>query len=199
MKTIIFDIGNVLTNFAWEDFFRKFDFSEEVYQKITKATVLSPMWDELDRGVLSDSEIIEGFVKNDPTIEKEIRFATHDLSGILTKRDYATDLILSLKERGFKVLYLSNLSSLLLEVCSDVFDFVPYTDGGVFSFDVKLIKPDKEIYEFLLEKYKLNPDDCYFIDDLQRNIDTACSLGINGILFTSYEEVLSTLNSLEAN
>ena len=69
-------------------------------------------------------------------------------------------------------------------------------DGGVFSFECHLIKPDKEIYQYLIDKYDLIPDECVFIDDMQHNLDTAGVLGINTILFDEYENVRKKLNEM---
>ena len=70
IKNIVFDIGNVLAGFAWEDFYRSFGYSEEMFEKLADATVRRPFWNEMDRGKLSDEELLEGFIKNDSSIEK---------------------------------------------------------------------------------------------------------------------------------
>ena len=73
IKTIIFDIGNVLTVFAWEEFLNSFGFSEDITEKIARASINSEVWKEYDLGIQSDKEIVENFIKNAPDIEKEIR------------------------------------------------------------------------------------------------------------------------------
>ena len=98
IKTIIFDIGNVLADFSWEPFFRSFGFSEEVFRKLVQATVKSPEWNELDRGVWSTEKIIASFIANDPSIGQEIKLVFRDINGIVTKRDYTVTWIKHLKE-----------------------------------------------------------------------------------------------------
>ncbi|MEA1911046.1 MAG: HAD-IA family hydrolase, partial [Spirochaetota bacterium] len=58
-------------------------------------------------------------------------------------------------------------------------------DGGVISFEVKLNKPDRRIYDSLLLKYNLDPGETLFIDDIQENITAAEELGIQGIHYSS--------------
>ena len=53
-------------------------------------------------------------------------------------------------------------------------------DGVVVSADYKLLKPEKEIYLTLYEKFSLRPEECYFIDDVQKNIDGAAATGMDG-------------------
>ena len=54
IRTIIFDIGNVLVGFEWREFFKKFGYSEEIFDRICKATMGSGTWAEYDRGAMSD-------------------------------------------------------------------------------------------------------------------------------------------------
>ncbi|MBO5410715.1 MAG: HAD-IA family hydrolase, partial [Clostridia bacterium] len=55
-----------------------------------------------------------------------------------------------------------------------------FFDGVLISADYKLLKPEKEIYEALYEKFSLNPEECFFIDDVQKNIDGAKATGMDG-------------------
>ena len=73
IKTVIFDIGNVLADFSWQPFFGSFGFSEEVQEKLAQATVKSPAWNEMDRGVWSTEKYLPDFIKNDSSIEQEIK------------------------------------------------------------------------------------------------------------------------------
>ena len=71
-------------------------------------------------------------------------------------------------------------------------------DGGLFSYEVQLIKPDRWIYEELLRRYQISPEEAVFFDDSLPNIETACSLGIHGIHFTGYEDARKKLEALLA-
>ena len=53
IRTIISDIGNVLSGFTWYDFYKSKGYSEEMVERLAKATVKSDAWKEYDRGVLS--------------------------------------------------------------------------------------------------------------------------------------------------
>ena len=196
IKTVIFDIGNVLADFAWEPFYRSFGFEEEVFMKLAKATVKSPEWNEFDRGAWSTEEIIEAFIANDPDVEKEIRLVFQNLKGIVTKRDYAIQWIKHLKAEGLQVLYLSNFAEITKEHCKDALDFMPYTDGGIMSYEVKLVKPDAAIYEALIEKYDLKPQECVFVDDTYPNIEAAVKLGFHAVHAVSHAAALEGLADL---
>ena len=196
IKTVIFDIGNVLTGFQWKEYYDTFSYSDEVKERIANATVKSAVWAEYDRGNMTDEEIIEAFVKNDPEIEKEIRESLADISGMLVRFDYAIPWIKSLKENGYQVLVLSNFSHKAVVECAHALDFLPYTDGGILSYKDHFIKPQPEIYALLLERYNLVPDECVFMDDLEENIKGAADAGIHTILFKSEMQAKNELRNM---
>ena len=68
IRNIIFDIGNVLTDFSWRKFLQKKGFNEAMVERIAKASVQSPAWNEIDRGVWSLEELMQAFIARDPEI-----------------------------------------------------------------------------------------------------------------------------------
>lgn len=185
---IVFDIGNVLAGFVWEKFFRSFGYSEEIFEKLADATVRSPFWNEMDRGKLSDEELLEEFIRNDPSIEKEIREVFENVEGIIQRFDYAIPWIRELKEKGYHVYVISNFSRKAHVECIRALDFLEEIDGGILSYQEKLIKPAPEIYQLLCSKYDLKAEECVFIDDLQRNVEAARKEGMKGLVFESLDQ-----------
>jgi len=197
IKNVIFDIGNVLTDFRWADFLADKGFSKEEIARIAKASVLSPVWPELDRGVWSFEEVMAGFVKNDPEMEEEFHRAYDDMTDIVTIRDYAIEWIKSLKKQGFSVYYLSNFSQKIEKECEKALVFRKETDGGILSWEDKLIKPDPAIYKLCLTRFGLKPEESVFVDDTAVNVEAANKLGIHGIVFQSREQVDKELAALK--
>ena len=196
IKTVIFDIGNVLTDFRWEEYIREFGFDEETVQKVAKATAMTQTWYKFDKGVVSFEEVLKEFISNDPSVEKEIRIMCENMSRIVTKVDYAIPWVKSLKEKGYQVLVLSNFSEKAWQDCQDALGFMSYTDGGIVSYLHKCIKPEPDIYQLIIGQYNLVPEECVFIDDLQKNLDAAAEFGINTILFQSYMGTVEELKKL---
>lgn len=194
IHNIIFDIGNVLLDFCWEKHFASFGFTHEVFDKVAKATVLSPTWDALDQGVLTPAQLLEGFIKNDTSVEKEIRQVFNNINGTIQIYPYTLPWIENLKKRGYHIYVLSNFSEKLHKECGDKLDFLKDIDGYILSYQVKLIKPDDRIYQLLIKRYGLVPEESVFIDDKMINIKAARRNGLHGIVFTSYEETAALLN-----
>lgn len=106
--------------------------------------------------------------------------------GTTVPYDYSLPLIQSLKEAGYKLYYLSNWNKTGFELCekNGSFPFKKYFDGGIVSYEVGLLKPDRKIYELLIEKYHINPKTAIFYDDKKENIAAANKVGLNTTLFT---------------
>lgn len=198
IRNIIFDIGNVLTDFRWKEFLEDKGFDEAMVKRIAKASVQSPVWNEIDRGVWSMEELMQAFIRQDPEIEEELRRAYGDITGMVTKRAYAIPWIQELREKGYRVYYLSNFSEKAYEDCADALDFLPYTDGGILSYREKLVKPDPEIYRRLLSRYSLEAQESVFLDDTAMNVEAAERLGIHGICFRTKEQAEEELRGLVA-
>ena len=196
IDTIIFDIGNVLVDFDWGEYINNIFTNKETVSAVRDALFGSSFWSELDRGVLSRDELLEGFRKRANGYAEEIRIAFDRVGDALTCFDYTIPWIKELKARGFRVLYLSNYSHHVTQCNPKVLEFTDHMDGGIFSCNVKLIKPDRRIYEKLITQYSLIPENCIFIDDNADNIKAANKLGINAIRFTDYNSVHAELDKL---
>lgn len=195
IKNIIFDIGNVLTDFCWQDFLAGKGFDEAMVERIGKASTMGPYWCEYDRGVWSQEEILQAFISLDPEIEPEIRKAYESMENMVVMREYAIPLIERLKECGYGVYYLSNYPEKAHKECPEALAFIPYMHGGILSYRDKVIKPGPEIYKLLMERYDLKADECIFLDDTQKNVDGAKAVGMHSILFTTLEKAKEELET----
>lgn len=196
IRNIVFDIGNVLTDYRWKEFLQDKGFDEAMVERIARASVLNPAWNEIDRGVWSEEEILQAFIKTDPEIEEEIRLAFADIRGLVTPRDYAIPWVRELKEKGFFVYYLSNFSHKAKVECAEALTFIPFTDGGILSYREKLIKPDPAIYKLLLDRFGLKAEECVFLDDVLQNVEAARECGLYGIRFETKEQAEAELKAL---
>ena len=196
IKNIIFDIGNVLSDFRWREFFQDKGLDEAMIERIAAASVKSPLWIEMDRGSLTDEQLLDGFVQNDPDIEEVIREVFADMCGMVTPREYAIPWIQELKSKGCRVYYLSNYSHKAEIDCSEALTFIPYTDGGILSYKELLVKPDPAIYELLLTRYGLAAEESVFLDDTLANVEAAEKVGIHGVWFQSKEQAEEELKKL---
>ncbi|MFL0245361.1 HAD-IA family hydrolase [Candidatus Clostridium stratigraminis] len=90
---------------------------------------------------------------------------------------------------------LSNFHRSAFERVSLENEFFNLFDGRIISYEINLIKPEKEIYNRLLKTYNLEPEETLFIDDMQENINSAKELKINTILFSDAKSLREALKN----
>lgn len=197
IDTVIFDIGNVLADFCWREFLERMGYEEQTREGLSKALFLSKNWAENDRGVISHEEMLKRFIAEAPQYETEILECFERIEGVVEPYSYSMEWIRALKAKGFRVYALSNYPEKLYEVTRRTkLRFLDEMDGAVISYQVKLVKPDLEIYNYLLEKFQIDPKKAVFIDDVEANIDGARKAGLSAILFTDRETVLEKMEEL---
>lgn len=197
IKNIVFDVGKVLVSYEPDAYMENIlRFDAETRHAVNKAMFQNPLWEESDRGALSTEELIKGFVHNNPAYEQQILKAHENVGDSIALFPYVVDWMTNLKKRGYHLYILSNYAEYTFQQTKEKMGFLPFMDGAVFSYECKLIKPEKEIYEYLCEKYQLKPEECVFLDDRQLNVDGAIDAGWKGIVFENYQQASHDLNQL---
>ena len=185
IKNIIFDMGNVLIDFSPMQYVQKLNIKDkDEEQKIFNATYLNYKSIYMDYGMISDEEFVDHVVKGiGEEYRDKIRKLILNWTDNLTPIEGMEELIVELKNKGYKLYLLSNASFNQ----HNYWEKIPahkYFDGKIVSCDVKEVKPFKEIYEALYKTYNIKPEESFFIDDLIINIFGANRTGMEGYVFT---------------
>lgn len=196
IKNIIFDVGQVLVDYDWETYLDSFGFEPAKRERIAKVTFQSPVWDERDRGLYEEDVYLKQFQELDPEDAEDIEKVIRGTGGTIHKRPYADTWVKYLKSKGYHVYILSNYSSYMLDHTKKELTFRREMDGEVFSCYAKQLKPDAEIYQIILNKYQLKPEECVFIDDRSENCRGAQEQGIHTICFKDFKQVTADLEKL---
>ena len=199
IKTIIFDIGNVLVHFGWREVFQEFGLEGDELERFADATVRHQAWVDLDEGIITTEEAKEAYAKEVPEYRKYIDRIYQEMDKMLVQYDYAIPWIKELKERGYRIYILSNWSKPAYDACQNTaLSFLPLVDGVVFSYKELMIKPNKKIYELICNRYDINPAEAVFLDDNEANVISSREFGLNTIHFKSYEQGREELEALLA-
>ena len=94
---------------------------------------------------------------------------------------------------GIRLLGLTNWGASVYEIMDAYPEMFSSLDGRMISSEEHLIKPDVRIYERLIEKFSLAPEECLFVDDKAVNIGGAEKAGLNGYQYTTAEELRNFL------
>jgi 2-haloacid dehalogenase len=197
MKTenIIFDFGGVLVDWNPRYLYKHY-FKEDSEMEYFLKNICTEEWNlEQDRG----RALAEGttLLQNKFPEYKSLIQLFYDKWEVMLKSDIpeTVALIYQLKQK-YKIYGLTNWSSETISIAYKRFDFFKEFNGIVVSGEEKIIKPDKEIFHLLLNRYHLNAEDTIFIDDNINNIETATEIGLYTIHFESTSQLEATLSSI---
>lgn len=198
IKNVIFDIGNVLVDFRWRVLMEELGLPAETQAIFAKTVFGSRWWGELDHGIYEEAEILAHFREDNREHLDEFDLVWDNRGRLVEPYAYAVAWIEQLKASGLKVYLLSNYPRDVFTLHTECgcFPFLDRVDGRVVSGFVKMVKPNADIYEYLLSEYGLAAGECVFVDDREENVETARALGMKGIVFQGYEQARSELDEL---
>ena len=98
-------------------------------------------------------------------------------------------IIQDLKKNNYRLIALTNWSAETFPIAIKKYKFLELFEGIVVSGEIKMLKPFKEIYDYTIEKYNLDPKKCVFIDDRLNNVEGAIKCGIKAIQFESPKKI----------
>jgi len=185
MKNIIFDLGQVLIQFNPKKFLK--DNKIENSELILKELFEDKLWLDLDRGTILEEEVATIISNRSKLSYEEVMNILDNRYKMLPAIECNKHFPKLLKEKGYKLYILSNFPKIPFEQVSKNYEFFNHFDGKVVSAYVQELKPEKKIYETLINRYSLDPKETLFIDDSFPNIKMAEQLGIHGIHLTSPE------------
>jgi len=202
IDTIVWDVGNI---FIYWDPRRVYAddprFDDVTAHEWAERVIKSPWQDDaygwnslVDRGetiAATTAERISRF----PQVFPELAARFEDYPALL--RRYFTDWVKSidehvpgtrelrdaLKAKGYRTFALTNFSAETWPAATALYPHLNEFDGIVMSGQVRMVKPDRDIYEHLFATHHIEPANAVFIDDSAPNIETARHLGMNAILF----------------
>lgn len=195
-RNIVFDLGGVVVEYNPRDYLADRFFNERIEKRLYEAVFGSEEWQLLDQGKLTWGEAFQIFIQRgqDKEMLFEMQALLENWTDMLTTRKPTIALLKLLKKKGFDLYYLSNISKETLALLARR-NYFKLFSGGVASYEVGVNKPDPLIYDTLLDKYDLVPEETIFTDDRKPNAAAAFGAGITGIQFKNVKGFCKSLLS----
>lgn len=190
IRNILFDMGSVLVDFNPKRFTETAGLSEADALLIREELFHSVEWAQLDRGTLTDAQILEIMrprfpERLRPTLEWMV--CRWDEPPVMIPGMY--ELVEALSRRGYGLYLLSNAALRHDEYWPRYPVSRFFGDRLLISAHEKITKPDPRFYRLALERFGLDPAECLFIDDVPVNAEGAVYCGIDAILFRGAERL----------
>ena len=192
-KAVVFDLGGVLIDWDPRYLYRKLLADEAAVEEFL-ATVCTPEWnDEQDRG-RPFAEGVAELVERHPVHAAAIT-AYHERWTEMLGGDIAgtVELLAELRDTGVPLYALTNWSAETFGITRQRYQFLAWFDGVLVSGEERMIKPDPAIFRLLLDRFGLDPQTVFYIDDSPANVAAASQLGFDAVRFTGPEQLRRNL------
>ena len=179
-KNIIFDVGDVLLDYRWQQMLMDYGLDESEAYRVGRELFDDPdgLWHEYDLGVKSQEEIIQEFEQKHPKDAEVIRWFISHGEYMHVARPAIWKLVHQLKEAGYHLYILSNYPEILFKKHTQYADFMDDMEGMVVSYMLHVGKPERVVYQTLCDRYGLNKEECLFFDDRAENVQGAIDFGM---------------------
>lgn len=196
IKNIIFDFGGVLLDWNPRYLYKSYFNNDEEMEHFL-ADICNGEWNIKQDAGRPFAEAVKELQAKFPEYAEAIQMYDDDWEKMLKcELPESIDLLKELKSLGYGIYGLTNWSAEKIGYAFANYSFFSLFDGIVVSGVEKVVKPDRKIYEILLERYSMKSGECVFIDDNQDNVDMAKVLGINAIRFDNIGNVKEHLETL---
>ncbi len=190
IKTIIFDMGGVLIDFAPDKFVERYPILSEDEKKLLANEVFkSGPWSLLDFGFITEDEEIAMVCERVPErLHKVVEDLVRTWDDPIIPMPGMAELTTELKDNGYRLLLLSNAGPRHDEYWPKIPGSGNF-DGKLISAYEKLYKPQTDIFELLLRRFGVDPREAVFIDDSPPNCAGAMMVGLDAIVFRGEDEL----------
>lgn len=196
IENIIFDFGGVLVDWNPRYLYKNYFKDENEMEHFLK-NICTDEWNaEQDRGrTLSEGTLL--LQNKFPEFHSMIQLFYDKWEAMLKSDIPETVALLHQLKTKYKIYGLTNWSAETISIAYERFPFFKEFDGIVVSGEEKMIKPNKEIFHLLLNRYHLKPENSIFIDDNLNNIKVAEEVGLHGIHFENATQLKIKLSSMK--
>ncbi len=196
IKNIIFDMGNVLLKYTPNEYVKAVTDDLQVRETLLRELYGSPEWLMVDSGEISEQELVERVSARIPQHAALVRALLENWHMENDPVEGMDILVERLKAKGYKLFVLSNVG-LKFHSFKDKVKAFEFMDGFVISAEEKVIKPNPDIFKRICDRYRLEPQECLFIDDVLGNVLSAKDMGMEGLIFRGRDEFEEYLKKSE--
>ena len=184
IRTFLFDMGNVLAFFSHDRMCEQMGaLCGHSREEIQGMLIDSGKQWEFERGQLTPAEFHQWF---EESVGQSVDFAELARAGsdIFELNHSIVPVLDTLKSRGHRLVLLSNTCISHFEFIWNTYDVLQRFDDYATSYEAGAIKPEREIFDFALEKIECAPQEAFYTDDIPAYVEIARELGIQAEVFT---------------
>src|SRR5215469_16321783 len=181
----IFDLGGVVIDWNPRYLYRKLFNGNETAMEYFLARVCTSTWNEQQDAGRSFADGCASLRRLHPDKAELIDAWFERYEEMLGGEIPGTvDILGELRSRSVPIYALSNWSVETFPIAVRRFECLRWFNGVLLSGEVRLLKPDRRIFEIFLDTFRIEPTRAIYIDDRSENVEAAIGLGMRGVVFT---------------
>ena len=206
IRNIVFDLGGVIMTICQEEAIKRFkSIGLKNVENYLNPYTQTDIFGDIEEGKISAEQFRE---KLSELIGKEVTYEECKFAWLGYRQDVPLrnlDILRKLKVQGYKLILLSNTNPFMMSWgLSGEFDgngnsLESYFDSLYLSYKLGVMKPNKKIFQYIIDNEKIQPGESLFIDDGERNINTARLLGFKTLCPINGEDWTKELIELLKN
>ncbi|MDD5059749.1 MAG: HAD hydrolase-like protein [Candidatus Omnitrophica bacterium] len=195
IKVVLFDLGKVLVDF---DHLRAAErissFCKRTPLQIYNLFFESQVTIDFEAGKISPQNF---YLKVKEMLDLDLSFNSfipiwNDIF-FLSPKNRSVYRLINILRANYETALLSNINTLHYEYLKEKFPVFGVFDKIFLSFEMGLIKPDKEIYKKVIGELKVRAQEIFYTDDRQELVESAASLGMKAKIFVNFAQLMSDL------
>ncbi|MGC1371516.1 MAG: HAD family phosphatase [Candidatus Sulfotelmatobacter sp.] len=195
---VVFDLGGVLVDWNPRYLYRKLFGEDDAAMEHFLANICTSEWNSQQDAGRSFAEGCALLKSQHPNYAEFIDawFGRHHemVAGPIPG---SVEILAELRAREIPLYALSNWSAETFPAARRRFDFLQWFRGILLSGEVRLIKPDRRIFQLFLDTFGIDASQTIYVDDLLPNVEAAKDLGMHGVLFTGPAQLRLELAKIE--
>jgi putative hydrolase of the HAD superfamily len=195
IKTFIFDLGNVIVSFNHRKIVEKLqDICEKASDEIFAKAISSTLVQDYNLGKITSKEFSSAI---NTALELKMDFADFSQAWnyAFAPEPIISEQFIRKLSANYRLLVLSDTNELHFDFIRKNFPILDHFNDFVLSHKVGAVKPSAEIFRAVMEKAECLPEECIFIDDIEKNVEGARINGINALQFISVEQLEADLRA----
>lgn len=198
VRNVIFDLGGVVFDWNPDHIVSRVQPAPELRAALKEALFGHADWRLFDRGTLSEPELSERLQTRLGASRQEVDAIFDAVRNSLVEKPETIRLMRSLREQGTPLYCLSNMPASIYTHLRRRHHFWDAFSGVVISGEVKMMKPEPEVFMHLLATFNLRAEETVFVDDLLANIESARQVGLHAVWFKDAEQCRRELQQILA-
>jgi putative hydrolase of the HAD superfamily len=199
---IVFDFGGVLFHWQPLQLVRRFLPQHAGDDDASRALVagifqgLNGDWAQFDRGVLAADALVRRIAARTGIGRADIAALVEGVPRSLTPKPDTVNLLLRLHASGMPLHFLSNMPAPYAQYLDRTHpELMQRFASGLYSSQVRLIKPEAELFALASRRFAAPPERLVLLDDIAANVEAAAALGWNAVHFRDADSAEQALRA----